>query len=288
MSCAWGSKHNANQLRLRPHTSTAQHSTASPPSPHAQHRRGKESKQARRSSPLSLLDLSFPSPHTFHSLPPAAAYSTGIWRSTRERRGGGGLEGWRPAPGWSPARTTGTSSSSSAATASQGYAAPLPTCLPSLPELLRFPAAALLLISVFFLLLSQPKPPNSQNGQVCQICGDGVGLTPDGERFVACNECAFPICRDCYEYERREGTQNCPQCKTRFKRLKGKSPRPAPPRCPIPPLPPCLSHAVVFLQGARASRETRKRTASTTWRTSSTGRTGTTPSTSPSPCSTRT
>ena len=65
---------------------------------------------------------------------------------------------------------------------------------------------------------------NQQNGQVCQICGDDVGLNPDGEPFVACNECAFPICRDCYEYERREGTQNCPQCKTRFKRLKGKSP----------------------------------------------------------------
>jgi len=65
------------------------------------------------------------------------------------------------------------------------------------------------------------KPLNQQNGQVCQICGDDVGLNPDGEPFVACNECAFPICRDCYEYERREGTQNCPQCKTRFKRLKG-------------------------------------------------------------------
>ncbi|OEL28933.1 hypothetical protein BAE44_0010049 [Dichanthelium oligosanthes] len=68
-----------------------------------------------------------------------------------------------------------------------------------------------------------PKPLNQQNGRVCQICGDDVGLNPDGEPFVACNECAFPICRDCYEYERREGTQNCPQCKTRFKRLKGKS-----------------------------------------------------------------
>jgi uncharacterized ferredoxin-like protein len=38
---------------------------------------------------------------------------------------------------------------------------------------------------------------------------------------VACNECGFPVCRPCYEYERREGTQNCPQCKTRYKRLKG-------------------------------------------------------------------
>nr|GLL34321.1 cellulose synthase A catalytic subunit 7 [UDP-forming]-like [Ipomoea trifida] len=61
-------------------------------------------------------------------------------------------------------------------------------------------------------------------GQVCEICGDEVGLTVDGDLFVACNECGFPACRPCYEYERREGTQLCPQCKTRYKRLKG-SPR---------------------------------------------------------------
>jgi hypothetical protein len=42
------------------------------------------------------------------------------------------------------------------------------------------------------------------------------------------------------------------------------------------------------LQGARACPGTRRRTASTTWRTSSTGATSTTPSTSPSPCSTPT
>ena len=69
----------------------------------------------------------------------------------------------------------------------------------------------------------QPRQLKQQNRRACQICGDDVGLTPDGEPFVACNECAFPVCRDCYEYERREGTQNCPQCKTRFKRLKGQS-----------------------------------------------------------------
>ncbi|KAK9928563.1 hypothetical protein M0R45_025693 [Rubus argutus] len=63
--------------------------------------------------------------------------------------------------------------------------------------------------------------PKGLKGQICQICGDDVGLTADGELFVACNECAFPICRTCYEYERREGSQVCPQCKTRFKRLKG-------------------------------------------------------------------
>nr|AGV22108.1 cellulose synthase 6 [Betula luminifera] len=62
------------------------------------------------------------------------------------------------------------------------------------------------------------------SGQMCQICGDEVEITVDGELFVACNECAFPVCRPCYEYERREGNQACPQCKTRYKRIKG-SPR---------------------------------------------------------------
>ncbi|KAK1323864.1 Cellulose synthase A catalytic subunit 9 [UDP-forming] [Acorus calamus] len=70
----------------------------------------------------------------------------------------------------------------------------------------------------------EPKPVSALNGQICEICGDDVGLTVDGDLFVACNECGFPVCRPCYEYERREGSQLCPQCKTRYKRLKG-SPR---------------------------------------------------------------
>ncbi|KAG6386747.1 hypothetical protein SASPL_151920 [Salvia splendens] len=60
--------------------------------------------------------------------------------------------------------------------------------------------------------------------ETCQICGDEVEITVDEELFVACNECAFPVCRTCYEYERNEGSQACPQCKTRYKRIKG-SPR---------------------------------------------------------------
>lgn len=59
------------------------------------------------------------------------------------------------------------------------------------------------------------------SGQICQICGDEIEITIDEEPFVACNECAFPVCRSCYEYERREGNQACPQCKTRYKRIKG-------------------------------------------------------------------
>ncbi|KAM3359908.1 cellulose synthase A catalytic subunit 2 [Capsicum galapagoense] len=68
------------------------------------------------------------------------------------------------------------------------------------------------------------KSVHELSGQVCQICGDELEITVDGELFVACNECAFPVCRPCYEYERREGNQACPQCKTRYKRIKG-SPR---------------------------------------------------------------
>lgn len=59
------------------------------------------------------------------------------------------------------------------------------------------------------------------NDNFCQICGDPVGLNHDGDVFVACNECAFPVCRTCYEYERKEGNSVCPHCKTRYKRQKG-------------------------------------------------------------------
>ncbi|VFQ77771.1 unnamed protein product [Cuscuta campestris] len=57
--------------------------------------------------------------------------------------------------------------------------------------------------------------------QVCQICGEGVGTTINGEPFVACDVCSFPVCRPCYEYERKDGSHSCPQCKTRYKRHKG-------------------------------------------------------------------
>lgn len=65
------------------------------------------------------------------------------------------------------------------------------------------------------------KSAKHPSGQVCQICGDGVGTTPDGDLFVACSVCGFPVCRPCYEYERKEGNQVCPQCKTKYKRHKG-------------------------------------------------------------------
>nr|XP_010934249.1 cellulose synthase A catalytic subunit 7 [UDP-forming] [Elaeis guineensis] len=68
----------------------------------------------------------------------------------------------------------------------------------------------------------EPKVQNHQvNGKICRVCGDEVGLKENGELFVACHECAFPVCQACYEYERSEGNKTCPQCNTRYKRHKG-------------------------------------------------------------------
>lgn len=65
------------------------------------------------------------------------------------------------------------------------------------------------------------RPLKHSGSQVCQICGDDVGTTVDGDQFVACDVCGFPVCRPCYEYERKDGKQSCPQCKTKYKRHKG-------------------------------------------------------------------
>ena len=56
--------------------------------------------------------------------------------------------------------------------------------------------------------------------QICQICGDNVGTSVDGESFVACSVCAFPMYRPDCGYERKDGNQSCPQCKTRYRRQK--------------------------------------------------------------------
>ncbi|CAN0885537.1 Cellulose synthase A catalytic subunit 7 [UDP-forming] [Linum grandiflorum] len=54
--------------------------------------------------------------------------------------------------------------------------------------------------------------------------GDDIGVKEDGNPFVAFHVCGFPVCRSCYEYERSDGNQCCPQCNTRYKRHRG-SPR---------------------------------------------------------------
>ncbi|KAL0459364.1 UNVERIFIED_CONTAM: Cellulose synthase A catalytic subunit [UDP-forming] [Sesamum latifolium] len=64
-------------------------------------------------------------------------------------------------------------------------------------------------------------PTRGSTTKTCRVCGDEIGLNEDGRVFVACHECGFPVCRPCYDYERSEGQQTCPQCHTRYKRHKG-------------------------------------------------------------------
>lgn len=65
------------------------------------------------------------------------------------------------------------------------------------------------------------KPMKTLGSKVCQICGDNIGSAVNGDPFIACGVCAFPVCRPCYEYERKDGNQSCPQCKTRYNKHKG-------------------------------------------------------------------
>ncbi|KAF5204812.1 Cellulose synthase [Thalictrum thalictroides] len=70
--------------------------------------------------------------------------------------------------------------------------------------------------------VDEPHPPIRQSvSKNCRVCSDEIGIKENGELFVACYECGFPVCRPCYEYERSEGNQCCPQCNTRYKRHKG-------------------------------------------------------------------
>ncbi|XP_071698466.1 cellulose synthase A catalytic subunit 3 [UDP-forming]-like isoform X2 [Rutidosis leptorrhynchoides] len=54
--------------------------------------------------------------------------------------------------------------------------------------------------------------------QVCHLCGD-VDSTGKVDIFIASEFCSIPVCRLCYEYERKDGS--CPQCKTIYNRQKG-------------------------------------------------------------------
>ncbi|XP_061340951.1 cellulose synthase A catalytic subunit 1 [UDP-forming]-like [Gastrolobium bilobum] len=71
---------------------------------------------------------------------------------------------------------------------------------------------------------TESKPLKNLNGQTCQICSDTVGLTVSGDVLIACHECAFPLCHSCYEYERKNASQSCLHCKTRYK-IEKDSPR---------------------------------------------------------------
>ncbi|XAR66591.1 Cellulose synthase (UDP-forming) [Bertholletia excelsa] len=51
---------------------------------------------------------------------------------------------------------------------------------------------------------------------LCHTCGDQVGFNSNGELFVGCHECNFPICKSCLEYEIKEGRSSCLRCGTPY------------------------------------------------------------------------
>ncbi|CAN1847433.1 Cellulose synthase A catalytic subunit 8 [UDP-forming] [Linum perenne] len=51
---------------------------------------------------------------------------------------------------------------------------------------------------------------------VCNTCGEAIGLNPNGELFVACHECNFPVCKSCVEYETKEGRKACLRCSSPY------------------------------------------------------------------------
>ncbi|KAL8090828.1 cellulose synthase A catalytic subunit 8 [UDP-forming] [Apium graveolens] len=46
----------------------------------------------------------------------------------------------------------------------------------------------------------------------CSTCGEQVGLDHNGEVFVACHECSYPICKSCFEYDLKDGRSSCLRC----------------------------------------------------------------------------
>lgn len=51
---------------------------------------------------------------------------------------------------------------------------------------------------------------------VCHTCGEQVEFDASGEAFVACRQCNFPICKDCLNYELKEGRNVCLRCGTPY------------------------------------------------------------------------
>ncbi|GJP32692.1 hypothetical protein CLOM_g17293 [Closterium sp. NIES-68] len=66
--------------------------------------------------------------------------------------------------------------------------------------------------------------PSESHGQLpCAICQQAIGVDAEGREFVPC-ECAYRICRPCYEYIRAQEGNRCPQCLAKYRRLPGSPP----------------------------------------------------------------
>ncbi|XP_062094389.1 cellulose synthase A catalytic subunit 8 [UDP-forming]-like [Humulus lupulus] len=71
-------------------------------------------------------------------------------------------------------------------------------------------------VKVYSVSLS-PEIKMMQSGiPVCNTCGGQVGFDANGEVFVACHECNFPLCKDCLSYEIKEGRKACLRCATPY------------------------------------------------------------------------
>ncbi|KAK4259563.1 hypothetical protein QN277_005883 [Acacia crassicarpa] len=51
---------------------------------------------------------------------------------------------------------------------------------------------------------------------LCNTCGEQIGVNANGEPFVACHHCDFPICKSCYDFYINEGRSECLRCGTPY------------------------------------------------------------------------
>ncbi|KAI4332529.1 hypothetical protein L6164_017430 [Bauhinia variegata] len=51
---------------------------------------------------------------------------------------------------------------------------------------------------------------------LCNTCGEKLGVNANGEVFMACQQCHFPICKSCVEDEINEGRSVCLRCGTPY------------------------------------------------------------------------
>ncbi|KAI9076448.1 hypothetical protein K1719_041595 [Acacia pycnantha] len=51
---------------------------------------------------------------------------------------------------------------------------------------------------------------------LCNTCGEQIGVNANGDPFVACHHCDFPICKSCYELDINEGRSECLRCGTPY------------------------------------------------------------------------
>lgn len=81
----------------------------------------------------------------------------------------------------------------------------------SLPNQILIPNQGLL-FSLFSSQIKGKSKMMESKSPVCNTCGEEIGVKPNGDFFVACHECSFPICKACLEYEFKEGRRICLRC----------------------------------------------------------------------------